>query len=291
MGGSADWVRDLFGWSSPPPRTFQLRPHVPKVPPSAPSRFLPGLQAEAYHRVSDNLRRANELLGCPPGEHRTQRWPARHEWGNELTQARTLRESAFKTVLDDIVDRQPHLQPFAKRLRYAPEEFPRGSDTRGQTGGWIDDPRNPPFTRLNDTAFSDVYNLHRTVRHELWHQIQRARPQVYRGSESLRDFDAHLRDLENRHTFRLSPEEKFISLREGYTHLQKLKQEPYWNQLQQVQRDSFVERFENQRRDVCHELRDTEFRTTPEYSRICGPQMDPLQQSLNRLWGPQIFRR
>ena len=277
-------VRGLFGRSSPSAGTFQLRPHVPTVPPGAPARLLSGLRADTFHLVSDGLRRANRFLGNSPGEQSALVWPPRNEWSNEFIQARTLRESSMKSVLDDIVDRQPHLRPFANRLRYAPEEFDAGSTTRGHTGGWSDDPHHQPFTHLNDTAFSDVYNLNRTVRHEIWHQIQRAHPQVYRGSASLREFDAHLRDLENRHTFQLNPQEKFVSLTQCDTNLQLLKQEPYWNTLLQVQRDNFSNRFDNQRRDVCYELRDTEFRMTPEYSRICGSQVDPFHQAVNRLF-------
>ncbi len=284
MGAFTDWIRDVFGESTPPPRTLQLPRHVPSTPTLQPSVFMPSLRSDTFHTVNDNLRRANNILGTQPGTRQAMVWPPRHEWNTQLREARQLRESSMNMILGDISRQMPHLKQFTDRIQYAPERF-NAADSRAHTGGWSDDPANPPFSHLNDTAFSDTANLNRTIRHEVWHEIQRAHPQVYRGSQTLREFDAHLRDLENRHAFRIGNQETFVSLTQAYNNLHAARQEPFWNQLQQVQRDNFTERFERQRQDVCRELADTPFRTTPDYSRICGPPFDPFQQHVNRLFG------
>ena len=285
MAAFVDWVKDLFDDRAPPPRTLQLRPHVPTVPPPRPSIFLRSTRSDTFHGVSDQLRRANERLGVAPGTRHTQFWPDRADWGGDLTEARRLRGAAVSTILNDISTQQPHLRQFTDRIRYDPESFALNDTARAHTGGWLDDPRNQPFTRLSDRAFSDTYNLNRTIRHEVWHQIQRSHPQVYQHSSSLREFDAHLRDLENRTQFGLGDREKFLSLTQAHSNLSAARQEPFWTtQLQQVQRDNFAQRYDAVRHDVCRELADTPFRTMPDYSRICGPLADPFQAQVDRMF-------
>ncbi|NJM99966.1 MAG: hypothetical protein HC800_25020 [Phormidesmis sp. RL_2_1] len=189
------------------------------------------------------------------------------------TNARQEREASLNELLRDINTRLPSLQRFLtilptslNSLLIHPEQW------RGATDGWSDQVVKP-HTVLNDSAFNDVTTLNRTVRHEIWHQLQRNHPSIYRGSQNLREFDAHLRDLENRHAFKLTPAEEFMSLRTMNQSWRQLTQaDPYWRQgLMSAQRSNFQDRYNAVLPKVCHELQTTEFRTHPDYSRICGP--------------------
>lgn len=271
---------------NPPRRLIDWRPHVPRTPSADfPSRFLPSISAGTYHQVSEDLKLANRLIG-------TGRffWPTtrRDTWHPDIREARQRRESVLRTVLQDINTRIPSLQPFTSNFSYNPGAFVGQTSTwRAATGGWGDQPNNLPHSELNDTAFSNVTSLNLAVRHEIWRQIERTHPAIFRGrwnqtlgnwdGVNLRRFDAPLRDLEHRHAFALNPAEKFLALRTADQFSRRLQQgDPHWQRLIPQQRKNFVDRYDAVRRDVCYELRDTQFRTHPAYSRICGPVMGSL---------------
>ncbi|MBE9046018.1 hypothetical protein IQ255_16675 [Pleurocapsales cyanobacterium LEGE 10410] len=181
-------------------------------------------------------------------------------------------------LLGDINTRIPSLQPFTKKIKYDPAKFnpspkdPRKRNWRGYVTGWPIHGEPPLKCWISDRAFSNTNVLNRTVRHEIWHLIQRHHPAIYGPSGSLREFDAHLRDLENRHGFRLNPAEKFLSLKEMEKNWRATQTEPHWKKnLKSFQRSNFQKRYNTVLKQTCNELKDTEFRTHKDYSRICGP--------------------
>ena len=265
MSGGFDWATFRARALNPPRRLTDWRSYVPGAPrgPSS-SHFLPSLSGYGFQQANLGLTQANRLFR-----------------GGDQARARQLRGQVVGTLLQDIRTRMPHLRQFTSDISYNRGWFTsHGSASRAvTTGGWADTPANPPRTFLNDSAFDSVNMLNRAVRHEIWHRIQRAHPQVFRNCQPLREYDAHLRDLENRHTFRISAAEKLTSLNQADLHLRRLSANPHWQTLPTVQQQAFVARWEPVRRDVCHELSSTALRTHPAYSRICGPQYNPLRNS------------
>ena len=286
MSNGNRWSGIRSSGLNPPRRLIDWQPHVPRTPSADfPSHFLQSISAGTYHQVSEELNRVNNLIGT--GRYI---WPTtpRNTWHRDMREARQSRETVLRTVLQDISARIPSLRSFTSNFSYNPESFAGETSTwRAATGGWGDQPNNLPYTQLNDTAFSSIVSLNLAVRHEIWRQIERTQPAVFRGrwdqalgnwdGVNLRRFHAPLKDLEHRHAFALNPAETFLALQTTDQFLRRLQQgDAHWQRLTPLQRNNFVDRYEAVRTDVCHELRDTQFRTHPTYSRICGPVMGSL---------------
>lgn len=286
-------MTDEFDWSqlrqrglNPPRRLTDYRRRQPTtISTDFSSRFVPSLSAGAHHQVRLDLNHANRIVG-------TERfgWPStrRATWNPQIREARERRENSLTSVVQDINNRIPSLRQFTGNFTYNPEAFTgQTTNWRAQTGGWSDQPGNLPSSEFNDTAFRTPESLNLAVRHETWRQIERTHPAIYRGQwdpatsnwdgVNLRRFDAPLRDMEYRQAFALNPSENFLALRTADQSFRRLQQgDQHWQRLTQNQRQSFVGRYEAVRQDVCRELSNTQFRTHPAYSRICGPVMGGL---------------
>lgn len=286
MTNEFDWSTIRQRGLNPPSRLTDWRIRQPTAPSTDfSSRFIPAISAGTHHRVTLDLNHANRIVG-------TERfnWPTsgRATWNPDIREARERRENALNTLIQDIHNRIPSLRQFTRNFTYNPEAFTgQVANWRASTDGWSDQPGNLPHSEFNDTAFRTPQSLNLAVRHEIWRQIERTHPAIYRGQwdpstgnwdgVNLRRLDAPLRDMEHRQEFALNSSEKFLALRTADQSLRRLQQgDRHWQRLTQNQRQNFIDRYEDVRQDVCRELSHTQFRTHPAYSRICGPVMGSL---------------
>lgn len=258
--GLIDWLKDKLGMSDYKP----LESLRPRAEPMA-------------AKLNDRLHYATKLLG-PGSATTTFCWPPRADWSREQIEARQIRASEAYAITSNIAKENPHLKSYLDRIGYNPEAFDVKNNSRARTGGWIDDPNNQPYSILNDPAFSDAHTLRRTIRHEIWHGIQRNNPLLYRGPpgsdprerQRFREFDAHLRDIEYRDRLGLDGYDKMVSLTEATRNLVKAQQQPSWTQIDNKTRESYINRFVTQREALYNELVNTPYAKTHEFKEIYG---------------------